>query len=252
VILNHLSNFSKLRYSSDKTDKGIFKVILGSFFDELRGLSREQILAKKKEIAAAYEAYMSTKTDEVLSYLKRETGLSDEELLQVFPNITNEYESGSPSLKIQIAKYFVASQFYRVEQFKIFYGHPNQYARPDAVQKRLSGYSGAGTHPQEDSTILSHLKSPGTNAFGLRDAFLLSQGQPQPEADDTRLKTLKYALVNDLPVDSTNVTDEFKELYQGGKATDGATLMNLDAYRRFRFSIGERVSQSHQALFLWM
>ncbi len=197
-----------------------------------RNLISENLLPKDlwDRFRTELKDYLNEKSAEIQKDLAEAVDLK--ELKDFLPESLFEFQDRGYKSKMDLNEvlmtYIATSVANRIEQFKMFYGHPNNYASFGNVQKRLSAFSATGTFPQIDNpSLIDFILKNNTNA--LQKAF-----NPTVPADAERVKTIKYAVVNDLPSEWKEAP-LFKESYndKNSKATDAATLVTLDFYRRF-------------------
>jgi hypothetical protein len=151
-----------------------------------------------------------------------------------------------------LVKYHVISFISRVEQFKLFYGHPYFYKNDKEIEKRISSWNAYGSYPLVDKQNLDSIH----DGYAQRDIFLASNNTSQEPVDVSQnlnrdMSKISYIVLNDTPVNSATAlrSDSYnrvagkkkgkevtlKEYYtdKESKRQDAACFATMDFYKRF-------------------
>lgn len=146
---------------------------------------------------------------------------------------------------INLFKYHFFSFLSRLEQHKIFYGHPYYYKGPKDIEKRLSAWNAFGTYTMLDSANAAFLQN---KVFTQRGSFInYAQENNIPINEPINdLSKINYIVLKDNPVVSKTALAN-KEAYgeslnayinEGdkkgdSKTQDAAAFMTVDLFKRF-------------------
>lgn len=194
-----------------------------------------------------------------LVYDKLPTDLKNKVIKQfskyIYDNIqaSNAFFQGVYSVPFEdLAKYHVLSFISRVEQHKLFYGHPYYYKTDKEIEKRISAWNAYGSYAVIDKQNLESVK----DAYTQRDAFLHHNSKSNAPVDvatgmSRDLSKISYIVLKDTAVssDTANNSDAYKKVggtKKGKKVTlrqyyndkdskrhDAAAFCTMDFYKRF-------------------
>ena len=160
-----------------------------------------------------------------------------------------------------LTKYHLFSFVSRIEQHKLFYGHPYFYKRAKEIEKRISSWNAYGAYPVIDKQNVESI----TDAFNQRDLFLnhnKTQAQPVDVTPNMNqdLSRISYIVLADTPVMSETAKNSdaynrvagkqkgkdvtLKEYYiNKGERQDAAAFATMDFYKRF-YKLSTGVSEA--------
>lgn len=180
-------------------------------------------IPQAKEIFNAFRAYIS----EQANYSEEVLG--------------NEY----PVSKTDLLKYHFFSFVSRIEQHKIFFGHPYYYKNAKDIEKRLSMWNAFGSYPTLDNQNLDFLNSSesGLTMQSQREAYQAYASKEGIKVNPNRANVdqISYLVLEDEPVNSlTAKASKFygknKQAYVDNTAAakqDAAAFCTLDFFRKF-------------------
>jgi len=180
-------------------------------------------IPQAKEIFNAFRGYIS----EQASYSEEVLG--------------NEY----PVSKTDLLKYHFFSFVSRIEQHKVFFGHPYYYKNAKDIEKRLSMWNAFGSYPTLDKQNLDFLNSSesGLTMQSQREAYQAYASKKGIKVNPNRANVdqISYLVLADEPVNSlTAKASKFygknKEAYVNNTDAakqDAAAFCTLDFYRKF-------------------
>lgn len=180
-------------------------------------------IPQAKEIFNAFRGYIS----EQASYSEEVLG--------------NEY----PVSKTDLLKYHFFSFVSRIEQHKVFFGHPYYYKNAKDIEKRLSMWNAFGSYPTLDNQNLDFLNSSesGLTMQSQREAYQAYASKKGIKVNPNRANVdqISYLVLADEPVNSlTAKASKFygknKEAYVNNTDAakqDAAAFCTLDFYRKF-------------------
>jgi hypothetical protein len=186
---------------------------------------------QSKEIFNAFQAYIAKQ----VRYSKRVLG--------------DEY----PVSDTDLFKYHFFSFVSRVEQHKVFFGHPYYYKNAKDIEKRLSMWNAFGSYPTLDLQNLDFLNSSqsGLTMQSQREAYQAYANKEGIKVNPNRanIDQISYLVLEDEPVNSATAKaskyyGKNKEAYVNNKAAakqDAAAFSTLDFYRKF-YSVSTGVS----------
>jgi hypothetical protein len=204
-----------------------------------------------------------------LIYDKLPTDLKNEVIKQfskyIYDNIqaSNAFFQGVYSVPFEdLAKYHVLSFISRVEQHKLFYGHPYYYKNDKEIEKRISAWNAYGSYAVIDQQNLESVK----DAYTQRDAFLHHNSKSNAPVDvatgmSRDLSKISYIVLKDTAVssDTANNSDAYnkvagtkngkkvtlKQYYndKDSKRHDAAAFCTMDFYKRF-YKLSTGVSEA--------
>jgi hypothetical protein len=235
--------------------------ILSYFQQILEPAVRAQLFASFKE-----ESNLANYT---LVYDKLPTDLKNKVIKQfsayIYDNIqaSNAFFQGVYSVPFEdLAKYHVLSFISRVEQHKLFYGHPYYYKNDKEIEKRISAWNAYGSYAVIDQQNLESVK----DAYTQRDAFLHHNSKSNAPVDvatgmSRDLSKISYIVLKDTAVssDTANNSDAYnkvggtkngkkvtlKQYYndKDSKRHDAAAFCTMDFYKRF-YKLSTGVSEA--------
>ena len=235
--------------------------ILSYFQQILEPAVRAQLFASFKE-----ESNLANYT---LVYDKLPTDLKNKVIKQfsayIYDNIqaSNAFFQGVYSVPFEdLAKYHVLSFISRVEQHKLFYGHPYYYKNDKEIEKRISAWNAYGSYAVIDQQNLESIK----DAYTQRDAFLHHNSKSNAPVDvatgmSRDLSKISYIVLKDTAVssDTANNSDAYnkvggtkngkkvtlKQYYndKDSKRHDAAAFCTMDFYKRF-YKLSTGVSEA--------
>jgi hypothetical protein len=204
-----------------------------------------------------------------LVYDKLPTDLKNKVIKQfseyIYDNIqaSNAFFQGVYSVPFEdLAKYHVLSFISRVEQHKLFYGHPYYYKNDKEIEKRISAWNAYGSYAVIDQQNLESVK----DAYTQRDAFLHHNSKSNAPVDvatgmSRDLSKISYIVLKDTAVssDTANNSDAYnkvggtkngkkvtlKQYYndKDSKRHDAAAFCTMDFYKRF-YKLSTGVSEA--------
>lgn len=180
-------------------------------------------IPQAKEIFNAFRGYIS----EQASYSEEVLG--------------NEY----PVSKTDLLKYHFFSFVSRIEQHKVFFGHPYYYKNAKDIEKRLSMWNAFGSYPTLDNQNLDFLNSSesGLTMQSQREAYQAYASKEGIKVNPNRANVdqISYLVLEDEPVNSVTAKaskyyGKNKEAYVDNTAAakqDAAAFCTLDFFRKF-------------------
>jgi hypothetical protein len=176
-----------------------------------------------KEIFNAFQAYIAKQ----VRYSKRVLG--------------DEY----PVSDTDLLKYHFFSFVSRVEQHKVFFGHPYYYKNAKDIEKRLSMWNAFGSYSTLDLQNLDFLNSSqsGLTMQSQRETYQAYANKEGIKVNPNRanIDQISYLVLEDEPVNSSTAKaskyyGKNKEAYVNNKDAakqDAAAFSTLDFYRKF-------------------
>jgi hypothetical protein len=120
--------------------------------------------------------------------------------------LTNAFDSNTVTVSTgDLTRYHVFSMFSRIEQHKLFFGHPYYYKADKDIEKRLSAWNAYGNYAVLDEQNIQEISKTG---FTQRKAFLehnnaLGENKVEVNPDlNTDLNKISYLVLQDTIVDS--------------------------------------------------
>lgn len=173
----------------------------------------------------------------------------------IYENIkaSNAFFQGVYSVPFEdLAKYHVLTFISRVEQHKLFYGHPYYYKNAKEIEKRISAWNAYGSYAVLDQQNLESIK----DGYTQRDIFLHHNSKSDAPVDvatdmSRDLSKISYIVLKDTAVssDTANNSDAYnkvagkkngknvtlKQYYndKSSKRHDAAAFCTMDFYKRF-------------------
>ena len=150
-----------------------------------------------------------------------------------------------PVSKTDLFKYHFFSFVSRIEQHKVFFGHPYYYKNAKDIEKRLSMWNAFGSYPTLDLQNLDFLNSSqsGLTMQSQREAYQAYASKEGIKVSPNRanIDQISYLVLEDEPVNSATAKaskyyGKNKEAYVNNKAAakqDAAAFSTLDFYRKF-------------------
>jgi len=153
----------------------------------------------------------------------------------------------------ELMKYHFFSAIGRIEQHKLFFGHPYYYKNVKDIEKRLSAWNAFGSYAIIDKQNLEYLESgqSGLSVNSGRDALHTYAQQNNIKVNPNRAKIdqISYIVLKDEAVKSTTASKsksygENKDAYTSDKSSakqDAAAFCTIDFFRKF-YSISTGVT----------
>jgi hypothetical protein len=150
-------------------------------------------------------------------------------------------------------KYHFFSAIGRIEQHKLFFGHPYYYKNVKDIEKRLSAWNAFGSYAIIDPQNLEYLESgqSGLSVNSGRDALHTYAQQNNIKVNPNRanIDQISYIVLKDEAVKSTTASKsksygENKDAYTNDKSSakqDAAAFCTIDFFRKF-YSISTGVT----------
>ena len=150
-----------------------------------------------------------------------------------------------PVSNTDLFKYHFFSFVSRIEQHKVFFGHPYYYKNAKDIEKRLSMWNAYGSYPVLDAQNLDFLNSSqsGLTMQSQREAYQAYANKEGIKVNPNRanIDQISYIVLADEPVNSATAKaskyyGKNKEAYTNNKKAatqDSAAFCTLDFYRKF-------------------
>jgi hypothetical protein len=162
---------------------------------------------------------------------------------------SQELLKGYPTTVDQLTKYHAYSFVSRVEQHKLFFGHPYYYKSHKEIEKRISAWNAFGSYGVLDKQNIDSILPKGYNQRNAYLAYNESLDNPREVMQNIQDPTkINYLVLKDNPVVSMtaylsenygNLKDEYID---NGKAQDAAAFSTMDFYKRF-YSLSTGISE---------
>jgi hypothetical protein len=153
----------------------------------------------------------------------------------------------------ELMKYHFFSAVGRIEQHKIFFGHPYYYKNPKDIEKRLSAWNAFGSYATIDPQNMEYLESgqSGLSVNSGRDALhnYAQQNNIKVNPNRANIDQISYIVLKDEAVKSATASKsksygESKDAYTSDKSSakqDAAAFCTIDFFRKF-YSISTGVT----------
>jgi len=167
----------------------------------------------------------------------------------------NRLKGNYPVTIDELTKYHAYSFVARIDQHKLFFGHPYYYKNSKEVEKRISAWNAFGSNAITDNQNLAFLTPTGYNQ---RKAYLdYNQSLETPRtvvANEQDASKINYLVLKDNPVNSitaylSEAYGNLKEAYtNNGKKQDAAAFCTMDFFKRF-YAMSTGISEDMQKEF---
>jgi len=233
-ILVHNNPSSRFRGSTVNANNvprfGFFEDILNdglrnSIYEATKGLD----LAKIKEALTSNPALYPKIAESFRKYISDNVEESQSRLKGKYPVTVDE-----------LTKYHAFSFVARIDQHKLFFGHPYFYKNAKEVEKRISAWNAFGTTAVTDKQNVAYITP---NGYNQRKAYLdynnSSEAPREVVANEQDITKINYLVLKDTVVDS--ITAYLSESYgnlkdaytNSGKRQDAAAFCTMDFFKRF-------------------
>ena len=244
VAKNPSSRFKQDPYSNGVPKLGFFENILNeSTRNSINEVASESSLVQIQQNILANQELMGQITQQFRDYIAKNVSQS-KALLKDYPVDVD-----------QLTKYHAISFANRVDQHKLFFGHPYFYKNAKDIEKRLSAWNAFGSLPVLDQQNLDLVDKTGYNQ---RNAYLDHNSKLQnPKAvieTEQNSTKISYLVLKDNPVisgtalTSTNYGKVQDDYVNNGKAQDAAAFSTMDFFKRF-YSLSTGISEDMQKEF---
>ncbi len=209
---------------------GFFEDILNdglrnSIYEATKGLD----LAKIKETLTSNPALYPKIAESFRKYISDNVEESQSRLKGKYPVTVDE-----------LTKYHAYSFVARIDQHKLFFGHPYFYKNAKEVEKRISAWNAFGSTAVTDKQNIAYITP---NGYNQRKAYLdynsSSESPRTVVANEQDITKINYLVLEDTVVDSITAYlsesyGNLKDAYTNkGKRQDAAAFCTMDFFKRF-------------------
>ena len=219
---------TKITYGAPRF--GYFEDILGSGLrNSIYEATKDLDLAKIKEALTSNPAIYPKIAESFRNYISDNVEESKSRLKGKYPVTVDE-----------LTKYHAYSFVARIDQHKLFFGHPYFYKSAKEVEKRISAWNAFGTTDVIDKQNIAYITP---NGYNQRKAYLdynsSSESPREVVANEQDITKINYLVLKDTVVDS--ITAYLSESYGAlkdaytnkGKRQDAAAFCTMDFFKRF-------------------